>query len=152
MDTIRTEFLYSVTIQVGEMQDIGNAFRGHRNIVKSKGGAFEGPKLKGTVLPGGGDWFLTRPDGVAEGDVRDTYKTDEGDLIYVYYRAIMDLSPSTWERIFKNEPVDPSEYYFRATPCFETGSKKYEWLNRTVAVATGKFLPGGLSYDVFALL
>lgn len=152
MEAIKTEFLYTVTIQVGEMQDIGNTFRGHRNIVKSSGGTFEGHRLKGTVLPGGGDWFLMRPDGVAEGDVRDTYRTDDGHLIYLSYRAIMDLSPSVWERIFKNEPVDPPEYYFRATPCFETGSEKYAWLNRTVAIASGRFFPGGLAYDVFALL
>lgn len=75
MKQVKTEFLYSVTIRVGEMQDLGNTFRGHRNIVKSSGVNFEGPKLKGEVLPGGGDWFLARPDGIAEGDVRDTYKT-----------------------------------------------------------------------------
>ena len=149
---IKTTFLYSVTIHVGEMQDIGDTFRGHRNIVKSNGGTFEGPRLKGEVLPGGGDWFLMRPDGVAEGDVRDTYRTDDGHLIYLYYRAIIHASPSVWDRIFKNEAVDPSEYYFKATPCFETGSDKYKWLNSTVAVASGQFIPGGLTYDVFALI
>ena len=152
MSRLETELLYSVTIQVGEMQDIGNTYRGHRNIVKSSGGTFEGPRLKGRVLPGGGDWFLTRPDGIAEGDVRDTYETDDGHLIYVHYRAIMDVPEAVWRRILKNEPVDPSEYYFKATPCFETGSDKYGWLNRIVAVASGRFMPGGLSYEVLALL
>lgn len=152
MNQVKTDFLYSVTIQVGEMQNIGNTFRGHRNIVKSSGGTFEGPKLKGEVLPGGGDWFLTRPDGIAEGDVRDTYKTDDGQLIYIYYRAIINATQAVWERIFKNEIVDPSEYYFKATPCFETGSDKYNWLNGIVSIASGRFMPGGLSYDVFALL
>ena len=152
MNEAKTEFLYSVTIRIGEMMDIGNTFRGHRRIIKSTGGFFEGPKVKGEVLPGGGDWSLLRPDGVFEGDVRDTYRTDDGHLIIVYYRAIINASPAIWEKIFKNESVDPSEYYFRATPCFETGSEKYGWLNWTVAIAYGKFSEGGsVSYDVFAL-
>lgn len=152
MKELKTEFLYSVTINVAEMHDIGNTFRGNRNIVKSSGGFFEGPKLKGEVLPGGGDWFLMRPDGVGEGDVRDTYRTDDGHLIFLYYRAIISATPSAWERIMNNESVDPSEYYFKATPCFETGSDKYGWLNKTVAVASGRFISGCISYDVFALV
>ena len=152
MNQVKTEFLYSVTFRVGEMQDIGNTFRGHRNIIKSIGGTFEGPKLKGEMLPGGGDWFLIRPDGIAEGDVRDTYKTDDGHLFYVYYRAIINASPTAWEKIFKDEIVDPSEYYLKATPCFETGSDKYSWLNGIVAVASGRFIPGGVSYEVFKFL
>ena len=152
MNQVKTELLYSVTFRVGEMQDIGNTFRGHRNIIKSIGGTFEGPKLKGEMLSGGGDWFLIRPDGIAEGDVRDTYKTDDGHLIYVYYRAIINASPTVWEKIFNNEIVDPTEYYFKATPCFETGSDKYKWLNGIVAVASGRFVPGGGSYEVFKLL
>ena len=113
MNQVKTEFLYSVTIRVGEMQDIGNTFRGHRNIVKSSGGTFEGPKLKGEVLPGGGDWFLTRPDGIAEGDVRDTYKTDDGHLIYIYYRAIMNASPTVWEKT--TEQKDAGKRSFHST-------------------------------------
>lgn len=36
------------------------------------------------------------------------------------------------------EKVDPSEYYFRTTPTFETGASEYAWLNGVIAVAVGE--------------
>ena len=50
------------------------------------------------------------------------------------------------------EAVDPSEYYFRTTPVFETASEKYGWLNRLLAVGVGQFLPPGVAYKVDAIL
>lgn len=151
MRDMKTEFLYSVSIDFGGMQDIGDTPHGHRLIVKAQKGTFEGPKLKGEILPGGGDWFLVRPDGVGEIDVRDTYRTHDGELIYIYYRGILS-NPTVIERINQGEKIDSSEYYFRTTPYFETGSKKYGWLNQTVAVAIGMFKPLNVSYDVYAIL
>ena len=66
-----------------EAQEIGATPQGNRRIVYVTGGTFEGPKLKGEILPGGGDWVLFRPDGVGQLDVRATARTDDGDLIYV---------------------------------------------------------------------
>jgi hypothetical protein len=34
----------------------------------------------------------------------------------------------------RGEKVDPSTYYFRTTPRFETGHPKYAFLNRLLAV------------------
>jgi hypothetical protein len=93
-----------------------------------------------------------RLDGVGEGDVRDTYRTDDGHLIYVSYRGLIKASPSVWERVMRGEDVGPSEYYFRSTPGFETASEKYGWLNSTVAVGVGTQRPLGVSYDVYAVL
>lgn len=152
MDEIKTEFLYTVSINLGELHDIGNTYRGHRSILKSNGGSFEGPKLKGVLLLGGGDWPLMRSDGIFEGDVRDLYQTDDGHLICVYYRALVKASPSVWEKMGKNESIDPSEYYFKATPCYETASEKYSWLNGIIAVTSGKIFRGRATYDAFALL
>jgi len=52
----------------------------------------------------------------------------------------------------KGEAVDPSEYYFRTTPVFETASEKYGWLNRIVAVGIGRMTPTGVGYKVYAIL
>jgi len=50
-----------------------------------KGGTFEGPKLKGQLLPGGAEWQLIRPDGTTEIDVRLTLGTDDGQFVYMTY-------------------------------------------------------------------
>jgi hypothetical protein len=55
-------------------------------------------------------------------------------------------------RIAGGEEVDPSEYYLRNTPCFETASATYDWLNRIVAVGVGRRLPDRAAYDVFEIL
>jgi hypothetical protein len=45
------------------------------------GGTFEGPRLRGTIVPGSADWQLLRSDGVLEMDLRFTLRTDDGALI-----------------------------------------------------------------------
>jgi hypothetical protein len=44
--------------------------------------------------------------------------------------------------------VDPSRYYFRTSPLFETGAGRYAWLNDIVCVGSGYFVEGGIAYKV----
>ena len=152
MTELKSELLYRAHIDVEGFYEVGKTFRGTRTIVRVKGGWFEGPRLKGEVLPGTGDWFLTRPDGTGEGDVRDAYRTEDGAVIYVSYRGILDISPDVWARIGAGEDVPASEYYLRGQPMFETGAEKYDWLNKIVAVSVGKQEAMGVTYDVFRIL
>jgi hypothetical protein len=149
---LRSEFLWRAHIDVEGFYEVGQTFRGTRSIVRVKGGWFEGPRAKGKILPGTGDWFLVRPDGTGEGDVRDTYQTDDGAIIYVSYRGILDIGKDVWERIGAGEDVPASEYYLRGQPMYETGSQKYDWLNKIVSVSIGKQEAMGVTYDVFRIL
>jgi len=154
MSDLETEFLADVVVDVdwGGMIDIGDTPHGHRNIIYIKGGTFDGPRIKGAVLPGGADWFIRRPDGLVELDVRVALRTDEGHLIYCYYRGINDMAPEVALRVIMGEVVDSSTYYFRTTPIFETASEKYGWLNRVIAVGVGRLTPTGIAYKVYAVL
>jgi hypothetical protein len=151
---LKSEFLYRAHIDVEGFYEVGKTFRGTRNIVRVKGGWFEGPRLKGEILQGTGDWFVIRPNGVAEGDVRDTYRTHDGHVIYVSYRGIIDMAPELWERLGKGEDVDPSKYYLRGQPMFETAEEDnpHSWLNRILAVSVGKQEKLGVTYDVYQIL
>jgi catechol 2,3-dioxygenase-like lactoylglutathione lyase family enzyme len=51
-----------------------------------------------------------------------------------------------------SEPVDPTSYYFRMNPMFETSSTRYDWMNRVIAVGTGVRLPDGPVYSIFEVL
>jgi hypothetical protein len=150
---LRSEFLYRAHVDVEGFYEVGQTFRGTRSIVRVKGGWFEGPRLKGEILPGTGDWFIVRPSGVAEGDVRDTYRTDDGHVIYVSYRAIIDMKPEIWEQLGRGEQVDPERYYLRGQPMFETAEQDnpYSWLNRMIAVAVGCQEKLGVTYDVYQI-
>ena len=148
---LRTEFLMRLTAELGESQLVGETPVGGRRIVYVTSGEFSGPGLRGSVLPGGGDWVLVREDGVSQLDVRITLRTDDGALIYVTYRGLSDLSPEVRQRIIAGEAVDPSEYYFRTTPYFETAAEKYAWLNRLVTVGVGQRTKTGVAYSIYAV-
>src|SRR4030042_5287914 len=112
MAELKTELLYEVSVDLETPQNVGATPHGNRRIYYVKGGTFEGPKLKGEVLPGGGDRVPLRPDGAGELDVRATMRTDDGHLIYAYYRGILHPPPEVALRVMQGEDVDPSEYYF----------------------------------------
>ncbi len=145
------QFLYEITMDA-EIDDLGPTPAGHRRIVRVTGGTFEGPKIKGAVLPGGGDWVLQRGDGTRALDVRITLRTDDGHLIYVYYPGRFHGAPDVLQRITRGEAVDASEYYFRTAPLFETASEKYGWLNGILAVGIGRRTSQQVAYTVYAIL
>jgi hypothetical protein len=152
MAEIKTAHLFSVSLNVKEIQNLGKTPLGERRVAVVEGGTFEGPKLKGTIMRGGSDWILVRPDGAMQLDVRLTLKTEDGALIGMTYRGYRHGPPAVIDRLNRGENVDPAEYYFRTAPLFETAAEKYGWLNRVVAVATGRRLPEGPVYDVFEVL
>jgi hypothetical protein len=152
MAKLTGELLYRMRLEVGPPFDIGTGPRGHRMVIPFKGGRFEGPKLRGEVLITGGDWLLQRPDGVMELDVRRTLRTDDGHLIYAHYRGILAGSADAMARLGRGEPVPAAELYFRTTPVFETGSAKYAWLNRIIAVGIGAITADGAELEVFQIL
>jgi hypothetical protein len=152
MAEIKTEFLFSITLEVPPVLVLGDTPYGGRRIARVMGGSFEGPKLKGTVPPGGGDWLLLRNDGVLQLDVRLVMETDDKQHIYMTYKGLRHGPKDVIDRLNKGEPVDPSLYYFRATPYFETASEKYGWLNRICCISTGSRTASGPTYHVFQVL
>jgi hypothetical protein len=131
--------------------EVGLMPQGERRIVPILGGQFDGPRLRGRVLPFGADWMSIRPDKVIAIDCRVVLETHDGALIYMYYSGFRHGPPSVMEALGRGESVDPSEYYFRIAPTFETGSDEYSWLNRIVAVGVGRRVPAGPIYDIYEI-
>ena len=149
---LRTAHLFTVTLTVGTTHNLGRTPLGDRRVGVVTGGHFEGPRLKGTVLEGGSDWILIRPDGSMQLDVRLTLKTGDGAIIGMRYGGFRHGPGDVLDRLNRGEQVDPSSYYFRIAPFFETSAQKYDWLNRIVGVGTGQRLPEGPVYDVYEVL
>jgi hypothetical protein len=152
MAEIRTAPLFKIALTVGSPQPIGAAPAGNRRVVTVTGGRFEGERLRGTVLEGGSDWIIARPDGTTALDVRMVLKTDDGALIGLTYRGLRHGPAEVMEKVNRGEQVDPSSYYFRTAMFFETAEPKYEWLNRTIAIGSGHRTAEGPVYDVFEVL
>src|SRR5215510_13959775 len=76
------QLLMTLQMAVGAVQRVGAVPHGTRVTSPISDGTFEGPRLRGNVLPGVGDWTLLRADGVLELDLRVTLETDDGALIH----------------------------------------------------------------------
>ena len=85
----RLEHLYDMHADLEAPQVIAGAPMGTRQIFIVKGGTVEGPRIKGKLLPGGGDWALVRTDGAVQLDVRATLQTEDGALIYSTYGGLI---------------------------------------------------------------
>ena len=99
--------LMTVRIAAARPQALGPMPHGIRRIVPVTGGDFEGPRLRGEVLPGGGDWLLLRADGVLELDLRITLETDDHALIYMRFRGLRHGPPEAFAALGRGEVVDP---------------------------------------------
>ena len=151
MPDINTEFLFAVTLEV-DVLNLGDTPYGSRRVGHFRAGSFEGPKLKGTVLPGGACWMLMRRDDVLEIDARITLETDDKQQIYMNWKAFRHGPKEVIDRLDRDEAIEPSTYYFRATPYFETSSEKYNWLNRICSIAAGSRSARGRTFEVFQVL
>ncbi len=148
---LRTEPLFDIVIDLHPPLNIG----GGRVLFGAAGGTFEGPDLRGEVLPTGGDWATFRPGGTMALDVRLTLRTHDDALLHMTYhgrwRIPADLRAELADPATRHL-VDPARYYFRTTPYFETGSERYAWLNDVVCAGSGYPVEGGIAYRVAKIL
>jgi hypothetical protein len=152
MTALNWKPLMAFRIDVAPPSIVGMTPGYDRRIGEITGGTFEGERLRGKFHTGGSDWQSLRSDGAISINVRLVMETDDGALIAMRYRGIRHGPKEVIDRLAKGEPVNPTEYYFRVTPWFETSSEKYDWLNRVIAVAIGHRLPSGPIYNVFEIL
>ena len=131
-DTLESEFLMCLRFEYPDiipgLPQSADPPGMRRTIIEISRGTFEGPKLKGTVIPPSGEWaygYGERPFGP---EVRLTLRTDDDQLIFMQYRGIIDRG------------VNPT--YWRAVPWFEAGSGKYAWLNNRIYIGVGHFPAG----------
>jgi hypothetical protein len=119
---INSRPLMVLRLTTAPTHDIGATSQGKLLIFPITGGSFEGERLRGKVLAGGGDWVTAHSDGSLTLDLRVTLETDEGSLIHMTFTGVRD----------------DAHHYFRTAPRFETAAPKYAFLNRLLAVGVGE--------------
>lgn len=136
-------------------QNIGKGHFGRRMIAALTGGELTGERLRGRVMPSGGDWATIDDNDTLRLDARITLETHDGALIYVSYRGVLRPLPVVHKFAQQGGPKTAEEraqVYFRTAPIFETGDERYRWLNDIVTVGLGATVGGAVTYDVFELL
>ena len=144
--TVLGDYLCTVDFHVaGGILPLGASPFGERRIGYVTGGSFAGPRLRGAVLPGGGNWSvagrLDATTAVGTMDARAIWQTDDGAVIYVSYggrSVIPDDVRAEFADPARAASVDPARYYLRIAPVFETADPAYGWLNGVLAIGLGE--------------
>jgi hypothetical protein len=135
------ELLLEIRASLAAPIVVGDVPEGARRVVPIDGGTFEGPRLRGTLIPGGADWQYLRPDGVMIVEAQYLLRTDDGVVIQVNNRGMRHGPEAVMRRLGGGEAVDPADYYFRATPQLSAPAGRYEWLNRRMFLCSGARYP-----------
>ena len=121
----KAEFVYDAVALLEETVPHGTTPIGQRFRVPIIGGTFEGPALRGRILPGGSDWQLLRADGYLELVADYFMETDDNVLIQVTNRGLLHVPPDKG-----------AATYVMSSPRFEAPMGKYGWLNQFVFAGT----------------
>lgn len=123
------EFAYEAIVTLGAGMPVGRTPYGTRNRIPITGGSFEGPKIKGKVLPGGMDWQLERPDAMLDVYADYMMQADDGTLIHVINKGLISR--------------DAKRPYIRTIPWFEVPEGPHGWLNQSLFTGTIGAPPAG---------
>lgn len=123
----KTEFMWNAKVKVSSLIMLGESKRGTRRVIPITGGTFEGPNIKGDVLPAGEDWQLVRPDGDTELYARYLLKTHDGHVIQVINQVLMHM-PAKGEK---------GPMYARSVIDLEAPvNSPYDYLNHSIFLGT----------------
>jgi Protein of unknown function (DUF3237) len=120
----KTEFVYEAIFELEPTKELGIGPLGERRIVPIVGGVFQGPRLKGKVLPtGGADRQLIRKDGVRMLDALYELQTDDGAVLTIHNKVTIAPRPDGTAYAFSKIDITAPE-------------GPYDWMNRLVYVGT----------------
>lgn len=151
----RMEHAFTISIELSKPYWVEPTARGDtRAAIYAASGRVEGPRLNGTVVPmSGGDFPLSRSNGVIDFDARYLLEADDGAIIYLEnkgYRWARDEDVAAAMR--RNEDASFDDYYMRVTPKFDAPAGPHEWLSKHVFVGVAEKLPGANRIHYFVVL
>lgn len=129
MSTPTLEFVFEIRARIAPDLHIGRGPDEQLTFTPITGGSVSGPRLIGTVLPGGGDWAVERS-GTAQLEARYLIRADDGATIDVVNRGYFRATDDVLERMERGErvPEDDPGLYFRSAPVFQTDAARHRWL------------------------
>jgi hypothetical protein len=145
-------FAFMVKVDVGPIQDLGVTSAGHRRVIDILGGTVSGPRLSGTILPGGADWQVVRPGGAIDVEARYTIRADSGAHVYVRNWGVRVASPEILAALGRGETVPPASYYFRTSPRFESSDASLRWLEERIFVGVATRAATGVAIGFHEVL
>lgn len=146
---MKLEHLMQVKARVDAPVEVGKTLTGTRRVYTVAGGEFRGDRLRGTVLPGGGEWFLQGEGSLGAVDVRVMLETDDKVPVYMHYTGLLDFNEGVIASLTAGKSSEFGDNLFLTHVRFETGDEKYAWLARTIAVGEGRVHPDSVEYAIY---
>jgi uncharacterized protein DUF3237 len=148
-ETVDLSLLCDIAVDLAPAQVISTP-SGLRVTYIIERGTVTGERLRGEVLPGGGDWLLFGSDGIGRLDVRATLRVGGGELVHLAATGVSVVSDEAKARLAAGERVAAREMFIRSQPRFEADPNgPHAWLNAIATVALNHFAPGRVDYRVF---
>lgn len=142
---------FTLDVSLAPPHEIGQTVIGDQRFIPITGGSVHGPKLRGSILAGGGDWNIVKPDGLVHIFAKYTMSLTEEDgsqtMVTITNEGIGRASQEVMRGVFT--ATDPSKFsqgsmglvdnvsggevdntwYTRTWPKFEVQSgSTYSWL------------------------
>ena len=133
---------FNISVKVDTPIVVGqDEVNGRRQLIPILSGELTGEGLHGTVLPGGVDSQVIRPNGVCELSARYGVRMDDGSSFYIQNDGIRTVPPEYVPAVKNGEFIDPDLYYFCTHPVFEVYDRRLDWLNEKLFICCAKRLP-----------
>jgi hypothetical protein len=151
LSELPVEHVFDMGVELEPVQFIPTATGLVMNYV-ARGGRVEGPRLRGEVLPGGGDALMVGSDQVGRVRVRATLRTDDDVLIHYTAGGVIKIPPDGLQRLEAGERLPFGETYVRTTPVLETSEERYSWLSESVLIGLNELSAGHIDYRIYRVL
>jgi len=127
--------LCTVDVTLAEPIVVGAGPAGLRLVYEVTEATMSGDRINGKAKGNAGaDWVVVSG-AVGTLDVRATFETDDGAVVFVHYSGRVDASGG------------PGTAPIYVAPLFETGDERYAWLNLVQAVGKGTLDGTRLHYE-----
>ncbi|UOQ61226.1 DUF3237 domain-containing protein [Leucobacter rhizosphaerae] len=146
------EFAFELRVDVAPDVHLGRGADEVLSFTPITGGTVSGPLLSGVVLPGGGDWAVTRS-GTAELEARYLVRADDGAAIDVLNRGYFRATDEAAARMARGENLaeDDPGVYFRTAPVFQTDAPAHRWLAEHQFIGLARDEDGQVCVRVFVV-
>ena len=98
----------------------------------------KGTRIDAQLSATGLDWMQVSDDGFWRPDVRAQFETTDGAFIFMRYTGLVQQTKAFKKAAEDNLETKWDDQYMRLAISFDTGAKKYAWLNQSLFVAAGR--------------
>lgn len=137
-------YAFRITALVGSYLPVEQRGPELLEFIPITGGTVEG-EVTGEIIPGGGDWCLTRADDAYRVEARYLFRTVEGHIVDVVNVGVV-------RHLSSDETGSADMGYFLTSPVFRTTAESLQWLTRSVFVGRAVARHDATTIDVFEVL